>query len=84
MKAYNNLKKYIEIDNIIIDKDNDDDFTEFCQNHIDDIDEMLTCVDEILFYIDNMEENDFDNTSEYNLVMYYMRQIKEIIKKVID
>lgn len=84
MKAYNNLKKYIEIDNIIIDKDNDDDFTEFCQNHIDDIDEMLTCVDEILFYIDNMEENDFDNASEYNLVMYYMRQIKEIIKKVID
>lgn len=84
MKAVNSLEKYVEIDNLIIFKNDNSDFVDFCNNHNDNIINVCECIREIKSYINGINENEFENESEYNLVMHYMREIKEIIKKVID
>lgn len=84
MKPVNSLEHYVEIDNLLIDKNEKSDFVDFCNAQNDDIIEVCECIREISSFINNVEENDFDTEKEYNITKYYLNQISEIIKKVID
>lgn len=82
-KAVNNLVDYVELDNAIVERDNSD-FANYCQSHCEDITEVCDCIKLIRDYIDNLSDNDFEKYSEYQLVISYMQEIKDTIKKVLD
>lgn len=81
---YTRLKDYIETDDVLIDKSEDSDFAKFCDEHCNDIESVLDCIDEIDNYIDELDENDFEKYRDYNLVYCHLQEIKDLIKKVVD
>lgn len=84
MKPYNRLREYVELDKNIIERDEISDFIRFCDQHCDDITDVCDCLDEIVGYIDRLDENDFEKYEEYCFVKSFLEPIKDIIKKVID
>lgn len=82
---YNRLREYVDIDRVMGSATPDDeksDFDLFCEQHCDDISTVLDCLYEINSYIDELDENNFDKTSDYEMVKAYLKPIKDLIKKV--
>ena len=84
-KAVNNLRGYVEINDIIIRLEGEEtDFPKFCDEHCRDIEEVCDCVELIRDYISNLDDNDFEKYDDYKLVKHYMYDIEQLIKKVLD
>ena len=84
MGAIKNLKEYIELDDVVVDKTEESDFSKFCSQHCQDIDEVVTALEEVFRIIRNLDDNDFDNYHDYQIVYAYYQKIYDEIKYVLD
>ena len=84
MKAVARLQEYVKLDNDIIDKNEESDFTKFCESHCEDILAVLDCVDQIDFLIKNLDSSDFYDTHDYLVVKDFLKKITSILQNIID
>ena len=85
MKAIANLKEYVKIDDEIIDKKEESDFTKFCDKHCESIMAVVDCVEQIAFAIESLDSCDFFDRHDYLIVKDYLKEnILPIIEDVLD